>query len=228
MTTPTLSARGLRYHVGDRTIVDGVDVDARGGQMLAICGPSGAGKSTVLTLLGGLLRPDSGTVTLGDAAVVVGDLALRRRVGLILQGYGLVTALTARENVAITLQARGIARDEVRRRTADVLDQVGLAEVADHLIEDMSGGQQQRVAVARALVAEPDVLLADEPTAELDADNRERVVALLAAHARTGAIVVLASHDPDVVAYCDDTLELDAGRVVPSAPSRHGRANLPS
>jgi putative ABC transport system ATP-binding protein len=220
-----LSARGLRYHVGDRTIVEGVDVDALGGAMLAICGPSGAGKSTVLTLLGGLLPPDSGTVTLDDAPVGVGDVALRQRVGLVLQGYGLVTALTARENVAITLQARRVARDEVRRRTAGVLEQVGLTDVADHLIEDLSGGQQQRVAIARALVGEPDVLLADEPTAELDADNRERIVALLSAHARRGAIVVLASHDPDVVAYSDDMVELDGGRVVPPAPSRH--ANLP-
>ncbi|MGH8862546.1 MAG: ABC transporter ATP-binding protein [Jatrophihabitantaceae bacterium] len=218
-----LSARDLRYRVGDQAILDGIDLDAQSGAMLAICGPSGAGKSTVLTVLSGLLAPDSGAITLDDAPVAVGDHALRRRVGLVLQGYGLVTALTARENVSITLQARGSARDDVRRRTADVLEQVGLAEVADHLIEDMSGGQQQRVAVARALVTEPDVLLADEPTAELDAENRERIVALLAAHARTGKIVALASHDPEVVAYCDDMVELEDGRVVAATPSKHRR-----
>ncbi len=212
----TLSGRALTYRVGDRTIVDQLDVDARAGQMLALCGPSGAGKSTVLTMLGGIIAPDSGEVTLSGAPVRVNDLALRRRVGVVLQGYGLVTALTGRENIAITLQARGEPRARVRERTAEVLERVGLTDVADHLIEDMSGGQQQRVAMARALVGAPDVLLADEPTAELDAENRELVVALLSAHARTGAIVVIASHDPDVIFNCDDVLELDAGRVAGS------------
>jgi putative ABC transport system ATP-binding protein len=218
-----LSARALTYRIGERLIVDAVDVDAPTGEMLAICGPSGAGKSTVLALLAGLLTPASGAVTVDDEPVRTGDVALRRRVGLVLQGYGLVTALTGRENIAITLQSRGIARDEVRARTADVLEQVGLTDVADHLIEDMSGGQQQRVAVARALVGAPEILLADEPTAELDAENRERIVALLAAHASTGAIVVIASHDPDVVASCASVLELDGGHVVAAPAARHRR-----
>jgi putative ABC transport system ATP-binding protein len=135
----------------------------------------------------------------------------------VLQGYGLVTALTARENVAIALQASATARDEVRQRTAATLESVGLADVADHLIEDLSGGQQQRVAVARALVTAPDLLCADEPTAELDAENRERIMVLLVAAARRGSIVVIASHDPDVIERCDDVLELDAGRVVARA-----------
>jgi putative ABC transport system ATP-binding protein len=182
--------------------------------MLAVCGPSGAGKSSLLALLGGLIRPSGGSVTLDEARVAPGDLQLRRRVALILQGYGLVPALTARENVAITLQARGVSRGEVRERTEQALADVGLAVVADHLIEDMSGGEQQRVAVARALVGRADVLLADEPTAELDAENRELVMALLAATASRGAIVVIASHDPDVIARCNDVLTLDGGHVV--------------
>jgi putative ABC transport system ATP-binding protein len=217
----TLSARGLTYRVDDRTIIDGVDVEAHRGELLAVCGPSGAGKSTLLTMLGGLITPRSGEVWLDDTRVRVGDLAMRLRIGVVLQGYGLVTALTGRENIAIVLQARGAPRAEIRERTAEVLERVGLSEVADHLIEDMSGGQQQRVAVARALVAAPEVLLADEPTAELDAENREKIVALLSDHARSGAIVLVASHDPDVVASCDDLLELDAGRVVTAAAARH-------
>jgi putative ABC transport system ATP-binding protein len=212
-----LTARGLTYTVGDRIIIDDVDVDARGGRLLAVRGASGAGKSTLLALLGGLLPPETGAITLDDLPVRVGDPWLRRRIAFILQGYGLIGALTGRENVAIPLQSGGGARDEVRERTAAVLEQVGLADVADHLTDEMSGGQQQRVAVARALAAAPDVLLADEPTAELDADNRERIVALLVAHARAGAIVVIASHDPDVVARCDDVLALDSGRVVTTA-----------
>ncbi len=219
----TLSGRELTYRVGDRTIVDSVDVAAQPGELLAVSGPSGAGKSTLLTMLGGLIAPDSGEITLAGGPVRVGDFALRKRIAVVLQGYGLVTALTGRENIAITLQARGASRGQVRERTAEVLEQVGLSDVADHLIEDMSGGQQQRVAVARALVGSPEVVLADEPTAELDAENRQRIVALLADHARSGAIVVIASHDPDVVASCDDLLELDAGRLIAAAPARHRR-----
>jgi putative ABC transport system ATP-binding protein len=171
----------------------------------------------LLALLGGLLPPSGGSVTLDGAPLRTDSLELRRRVAMVLQGYGLVTALTARENVAIALQARGVSRLEVRERTSAALDDVGLSEVADHLIEDMSGGQQQRVAVARALAVAPDVLLADEPTAELDAENRERMMDLLAARARAGAIVVIASHDPDVVSRCDSSIELDAGSVVAAA-----------
>lgn len=213
MTARLLSAKGLRYEAGDRVILDGVDVLAPAGHLLAVCGPSGAGKSSLLSILGGLLQPGGGTVSLDEAPVAVGDPSIRRRVAMVLQGYGLATALTARENVAIGLQARRLPRGEVRQRTEATLTAVGLADVADHLIEDLSGGQQQRVAVARALAAAPDVLLADEPTAELDADNRERVLDLLTNAARAGAVVVIASHDPDVVARCDSALELDAGHV---------------
>jgi putative ABC transport system ATP-binding protein len=214
MTAQRLIGSGLRYDVGGRRVLDDVNLTAQAGRLLAVCGPSGAGKSSLLALLGGLLAPADGRITLDDSPVRVGDEALRLRISVVLQGYGLASALTARENVAITLQARRAGRDEVRRRTETALVDVGLADVADHLIEDMSGGQQQRVAVARALVARPDVLLADEPTAELDAENRERIVDLLVRLGHSGAIVVIASHDPDVVGRCDDVLELDAGRVV--------------
>ena len=217
MTAHRLTGSGLSYEVGGRLILDTVSVNANSGRLLAICGPSGAGKSSLLAILGGLLAPSTGSVALDDSPVSVGDQAMRLRISMVLQGYGLVSALTARENVAVTLQARRAARDDVRRRTDEALADVGLAEVADHLIEDMSGGQQQRVAVARALVARPDVLLADEPTAELDAENRERIVDLLVRLGHAGAIVVIASHDPDVVGRCDDILELDAGRVVTTA-----------
>jgi putative ABC transport system ATP-binding protein len=136
------------------------------------------------------------------------ELALRRRFALVLQGYGLVAALTAHENVAVVLQAAGVPRAEVTARVEAVLEQVGLGTVAEHLIEDLSGGQQQRVAVARALVTAADVFLADEPTAQLDAENRELIVSLLIERARAGAAVVIASHDPEVVDACDDLLDL--------------------
>lgn len=204
----------LHYVVGDRTILSGVSVTAHGGEVLGIRGPSGSGKSSLLSLLGGLVAPTSGTVTLDGSPVQVGGgVELRRRFGLILQGYGLVAALTARENIAVVLQAAGVDRREVRTRVDDVLARVGLSGVADHVIEELSGGQQQRVAVARALVTSAEVFLADEPTAELDGDNRGVVVSLLVERARAGAVVVLASHDPDVIAACDEVVDLESGVV---------------
>ena len=207
--TVVLTGTDLRYAVGDRTILDGISVHASSGRVLAVRGPSGSGKSSLLTMLGGLIAPSGGTVTLDGAPVTPSsDLALRRRFGFVLQGYGLVAALTARENVAVVLQAARVPRAQVRSRVQAVLERVRLAPVADHLVEDLSGGQQQRVAVARALVTAADVFLADEPTAELDADNRGLIVSLLIERARTGAVVVIASHDPDVVDACDDVLDL--------------------
>ena len=207
--TVVLTGTDLRYAVGDRTILDNISVGVTSGRVLAVRGPSGAGKSSLLAILGGLIAPSAGTVTLDGSRVAPGsDLGLRRRFGLVLQGFGLVAALTARENVAIVLQAAGVPRAEVSTRVQAVLELVGLASVADHLVEDLSGGQQQRVAVARALVTAADVLLADEPTAQLDSENRELIVSLLIERARTGAVVVIASHDPDVVDACDDVLEL--------------------
>jgi ABC-type lipoprotein export system ATPase subunit len=204
-----LTGSDLRYAVGDRTILDGISVQASSGGVLAVRGPSGSGKSSLLSMLGGLVAPSGGTVTLDGALVAPSsDIALRRRFGFVLQGNGLVAALTARENVAVVLQAARVPRAQVRSRVQAVLEHVGLAPVADHLVEDLSGGQQQRVAVARALVTAADVILADEPTAELDADNRGLVVSLLIERARTGAAVVIASHDPDVVDACDDVLDL--------------------
>ena len=207
--TVVLTGTDLRYAVGGRTVLDGISVQASSGRVLAVRGPSGSGKSSLLTMLGGLIAPSGGTVTLDGARVATSsDLALRRRFGFVLQGYGLVAALTARENVAVVLQAAEVPRAQVRSRVQAVLERVRLAPVADHLVEDLSGGQQQRVAVARALVTAADVFLADEPTAELDADNRGLIISLLIERARTGAAVVIASHDPDVVDACDDVLDL--------------------
>jgi putative ABC transport system ATP-binding protein len=207
--TVVLMGTDLRYAVGNQTILNGISVQASSGQVLGVRGPSGSGKSSLLTMLGGLIAPTDGTVTLdGGRVTPTSDLALRRRFGFVLQGYGLVAALTAHENVAVVLQEARLPRAQVRSRVQAVLERVRLAPVAEHLIEDLSGGQQQRVAVARALVTAADVVLADEPTAELDAENRALIVSLLVERARAGAAVVIASHDPDVIAVCDDVLDL--------------------
>jgi ABC-type lipoprotein export system ATPase subunit len=204
-----LVGTGLSYARDGRQILTGVSVAAYPGEPLAVTGPSGSGKSTLLALLAGLEPPDAGAVTVDGLPVGRG---VPDGFGLVLQGYGLVSVLTAAENVEVALQGRGLGRDEVRDRAAAALAEVGLEGVADHLVEQLSGGQQQRVAVARAVVVDPAVLLADEFTAELDADSRTRILALVLGVARRGALVVVATHDPEVAQACTTELRLVDGR----------------
>jgi putative ABC transport system ATP-binding protein len=199
-----LEARDVRVVRDDRNVVDLVSLRAYAGEVVGIGGPSGSGKTSLLTVLSGLARPDDGSVVLHGSP----------RVGMVLQGYGLVPVLTAAENVEVVLQAQGRDAAEVSAAASLALGRVLLAELGDRLVDRLSGGQQQRVAVARALVAEPDLLLADEPTSELDEVSRDHIVQELVAQARAGSLVVLASHDRDVLAACDRTLWLVAGRLV--------------
>ena len=209
--TAGLCARGIDVRRGPLQLLAGIDVDAAPGAPLAVVGPSGSGKSTLLSVLAGLQRPDAGQVTL-DGRPLQEVPQLRRRVAVVLQGYGLVSLLTAAENIEVVLRSQGLPRREVRGRTTAFLDLVGLAGRGDHLVEELSGGEQQRVALARALSVEPDVLLADEPTAELDAASRERVLQLLSARAAGGLVLVVATHDPEVADACPYTLHLRNGR----------------
>ncbi len=196
-------ARGVVVVRDGRRVVDGVDIDVVPGRILAVTGPSGSGKSTLLAVLAGLVLPDGGTVEPADRA---------EHASIVFQGYGLLPVLTAAENVELPLQLRGVEREAVRHRAEAALARAGLADIPDRLAEELSGGQRQRVAVARALVVEAGLLVADEPTAELDADNAAVVIAALRAEASAGAAVVIATHDPEVVALCDDTLHLVDGR----------------
>lgn len=214
-----LSADEVGYVRAGRVILEDVTLTAYAGQAVAITGPSGSGKSSLLALLAGLERPTAGQVRLAGVPVWPGGPALRQRYGLILQGYGLVSVLTAEENVELVLQARGLAAAEVVQRARATLDLVGMGGAGDHLVEELSGGQQQRVAVARALVADPEIVLADEPTAELDAGNRERILGLLLDEARRGRIVVLASHDREVADACDWEIRLEDGRLATVEPT---------
>ena len=206
-----VSAAGLRYTPTDRTVLDDVGIAVSAGEMVAVTGPSGSGKSSLLALLAGLAVPTDGEVRVDGEPLAAGaDTGF----GLVLQGYGLVSVLTAAENVEVPLQAHGVARDDAISRAAAALRSVGLLELADRRVEELSGGQRQRVAVARALATVPRVLLADEPTAQQDAATKASLLALLRDAADAGAAVVVATHDPEVVAVCDREVALHDGRLV--------------
>ncbi|MFL6062190.1 MAG: heme ABC exporter ATP-binding protein CcmA [Marmoricola sp.] len=209
-----LSAQDVSVRYGEVQALHEVSLRLEAGRFLAVTGPSGAGKTTLLWALAGALRPDSGTVTWDGRAVPERAEAAREGIVLVPQGNGLARTLTAAENVQVALVGTGTDVTEARTRTEEALTLVGLEESANHLIEELSGGQQQRVAIARALAARARVILADEPTSDLDAGNRGRVVAALRAEAARGAVVVMATHDPEAAISADAELRLDAGRMV--------------
>jgi len=201
----------VSWHRGGRDVLRSVSAVATPGRVLAVTGPSGAGKTTLLSTMAGLLRPGSGTVTVDGSPLRDRDHAVAERVVLVPQDNGLAAILTAAENLQVVLLARGLAAAEARRATVESLDRLGLAAQADQLVEELSGGQQQRTAIARGLALCGDVLLADEVTSELDAQNRQKVLELLHAEASRGAAVVFATHDPEAAAACDAELHLVDG-----------------
>ena len=196
-----------------------LDVDA--GEMVAVVGASGVGKSTLLHMLGGLDRADSGGVEVaGRALADLNDAALvsfrNRQVGFVFQFHHLLPEFTAVENVEMPMRIAGLPLPEARARATELLSRVGLAERAEHRPSMMSGGEQQRVAVARALVMRPALLLADEPTGDLDEPTAETLHALLRQmHAEHGLTSVIATHNPKLAAACDRVLRLEGGQVRP-------------
>jgi putative ABC transport system ATP-binding protein len=207
----TLVVDGVSVAYNGHVVLAEVSVTARPGQMLAVTGPSGAGKTTLLSAIAGLVRPVRGVVRLGDTPVRSRDQAVGLGVVIVPQDNGLAPILTASENIQVALVAVRVRPPEARRRTAQALERVGLADQASQLVEELSGGQQQRTALARGLALSGDVLLADEVTSELDAQNRQRVLDLLRAEADRGAVVVFATHDPEAAAACDAELHLVDG-----------------
>jgi putative ABC transport system ATP-binding protein len=202
-----LEARGLRYERAGRVILDGVDVTVGPGESVAVVGPSGSGKTSLLALLAGLATPSAGTVHVDERpveAISHSDLAV------VLQGYGLIALLTAAENVEAALRAAGRPIESVGESAAAALESVGLAGHEEQLIEELSGGQQQRVAVARALALRPQILIADEPTAEQDKASRLLVLDRLFEVPHRDGSLVLATHDPEVAERCDTVVELHA------------------
>jgi putative ABC transport system ATP-binding protein len=199
------------------TVLDGVDLVVRAGDFVAVLGPSGSGKSTLLGLLAGLDRPSEGSVLLdGEDLGRLDEDALallrRRKVGFVFQSFQLLGNLTARENVLLPLELNGVPA--ARERTEDLLRRVGLGDRGHHYPSQLSGGEQQRVALARAFAPRPPVLLADEPTGNLDEETGSAALDLLVElREREGATLVLVTHDPQVAARATRRVHLRAGRV---------------
>ncbi|HEX8079232.1 MAG TPA: ATP-binding cassette domain-containing protein [Jatrophihabitans sp.] len=208
--TGGLHARGIEVRFGELVAVQQADLALAPGELVAVTGPSGAGKSSLLAALSGMIAPSAGVLSVAGQPVVGRDQAVANGIVLIPQGNALIRILTAIENVALPLVAARLV--DARQRAEAALLALGLDEAADQLLEELSGGQQQRVAVARGLAERASYLLADEPTSELDALNRGRVMGLLRAEARRGAGVLVATHDPEAAALCDAELRLDEGR----------------
>ena len=223
-TTAFIECRGVRreYRRGEETIrpLDGLDLDLDRGAFVALMGPSGSGKSTLLNLLAGIDRPTAGTVRVDGTSIGTlsrGQLAIwrRRAVGYVFQLYNLVPVLTAYENIELPLLLHDLSRRERHRRVAEALELVGLVDRHRHLPRQLSGGQEQRVAIARAIVTDPAILLADEPTGDLDRSSADAIMSLLERlHRDLGKTLVMVTHDPAVAARAETTLHLDKGRLV--------------
>jgi len=220
----TVSCRALcrTFTQGEAVIraLDQVDLDIGAGEFVCLSGPSGSGKTTLLNAIGGLDEPDSGAVTVGGerldrlSRTALADLRLRR-IGFVFQAYNLIPVLSARENVEFVMQVQGVPAGERRAVAGEVLAAVGLAGMEGRRPAQLSGGQQQRVAVARAIASRPDLVLADEPTANLDTRSAAQLMALFAELNRErGVTFVLATHDPRVMACARRLVRLRDGRVV--------------
>jgi putative ABC transport system ATP-binding protein len=222
--TPMLSARNLskRYERGGEVVdaLDAVDLDVPPGDFLALMGPSGSGKSTLLNIAAGIDEPTAGTCLVDGRDVQAmrsgeRDAWRTRSVGYIFQFYNLIPTLTAAENVELPLLLLPLSRAERREHVAAALDLVGLSDRTRHTPAQLSGGQQQRVAIARALVTDARLLLADEPTGNLDATSEEEVMHLLRRLVdEHGKTVVMVTHDPTAAAHASRRLRLEKGRLV--------------
>ncbi len=199
-------------------VLSGLELQVEKGEMLAIVGPSGIGKSTLLHLLGGLDRPDTGRVRVGDADLTAmsGDELARfrnRNVGFVFQFHHLLPEFSAVENVAMPGWIGRMGREDALARAAALLSELGLSERAKHFPNQLSGGEQQRVAIARALLADPVLFLADEPTGNLDLETSERVFELMRqCHKKRGLTSVIVTHNPELAARCDRRFEMKRQR----------------
>jgi ABC-type lipoprotein export system ATPase subunit len=221
---PAVTARGLVRTFGDgraaRRVLDGTDLDVAPGEIVAVLGRSGSGKSTLLHVLGGLDRPDAGTIEVaGERVTGVGERRLsalrRRHIGFVFQFFHLLPELSGEANVLLAGRVRG-AHPQALSRGRALVDRLGLRSVAGSLPHQLSGGEQQRFAIARALVNDPSLLLADEPTGNLDVHAGAEVLELLRELAAEGRAIVLVTHEASAAGIADRVIRLERGRLVPA------------
>jgi len=203
------------------TALSDISISIRQGEFIALVGRSGSGKSTLMNIIGGLDTPTAGSVSINGDIVNYRDrknlIDLRRsHVGFVFQQFNLIPSLNARENVAYPLLFNYVTREERNLRAARLLEMVGLGERADHLPHQMSGGEQQRVAIARAMVGNSSIILADEPTGNLDSKTSTEIYELMrSVNKERNVTFVIVTHERDLASYCDRTIELSDGKVVP-------------
>lgn len=223
---PEIRLRGIsrRFREGEREhrVLDGVDADFARGEIVALRGRSGSGKSTLLNLIGGIDAPDAGDVTVAGINLTglterERTLFRRRHIGFVYQAFNLVPTLNVADNIRLVLELNDVSPDEASQRIAELLEAVGLADRAASFPDVLSGGEQQRVAIARALSHRPSVLLADEPTGNLDENTADTVIKLLEKLIRsTGSTMIMATHSTTLASTCDRTFELHNGKLVES------------
>jgi putative ABC transport system ATP-binding protein len=220
----SVSVQGVEqlFHLGKRNVVHalrGTDLEVSDGEFVAVMGPSGSGKTSLLNVIGCLARPTAGHVLLdgrdvGKMRASELDGIRAREVGFVFQGHSLIPTRTALENVILAADYARVPRAERRTRAIKILERVGLEERVDARASELSGGERQRVAIARALVKEPTLVLADEPTGNLDSVSAEEIVLLMKEMRSAGQAVVMVTHDPKVAGYADRVVLLRDGRVV--------------
>ena len=208
-----------RTETVETSALDGIDLDIAAGEFVAIMGPSGCGKSTLLNIIGMLDSPSSGSYVFNGlevAGLPEGKLAdvRKKNIGFIFQSFNLVDELSVRENVELALLYHDVPSSERKRRVEEVMDKVGIAHRAKHRPSQLSGGQQQRVAVARALIGEPKLILADEPTGNLDTAHGEEVMRMLQALNQEGSTIVMVTHSPAHADYAARVVNMLDGRIL--------------
>jgi ABC-type lipoprotein export system ATPase subunit len=218
------------YHRGTESVeaVSGIDLEIKKGEFVVILGPSGGGKSTLLNLIGGIDHPTSGTVSVsGFALEKASEESLTRfrrdHIGFVFQFYNLLSALNAVENVSLPLMAKGVAFKQANVKAVQILTRIGLENRLSHLPSELSGGEQQRVAIARSIIAEPELILADEPTGDLDSRTAEEITSLMhELNQEMGLTFVVATHNLRLAEKADRVFELRDGKIQPNHDDKTG------